>query len=392
MARPPRHRSRRQIAVLIDTSISWGRGIIVGIHSYARRHADWRIFVEARGHRDPVEVPPGWKGAGIIARVGDPETARSLQALSLPVVNVSALQLPGPQFPRVAMDVEAAGEMAVKYFLERGFRHFAYLSLLGLECVTRQHRAFAGAVQAAGCHCAELGIEVNLRTQSPTQNLPIKKLTAWLKALPKPVAILTWNGGREVIDCCHDAGLLVPEEVALLSGSNDELLCEVCDIPISAIQQPVEQIGMEAAALLDGMMQRRKPVRSPAAIAPVSVISRRSTDTLAISDRSVAAALSFIRDNAHRALRVSEVAAKIGVSRRVLERRFDAQLQRSPAEYIRHSHLERAKTFLTQTDRPLSDIAEASGVSSQQYLASLMRREVGMSPHNYRLHTRPGFR
>ena len=120
---------------------------------------------------------------------------------------------------------------------------------------------------------------------------------------------------------------------------------------------------------------------------------RRFTRPIQTSTSSVPGpALGFIRDNAHRSLRVSEVAAKVGVSRRVLERRFDAQLQRSPAEYIRRSHLERAKSFLTQTDRPLSDIAEASGFSSQQYLASLMRRDMGMSPQTYRRYNRSGLR
>ncbi len=379
------------IAVLVDTSTSWGRGIIGGIATYARQHTAWRLFADARGRNDPIELPPNWAGDGIIARVGDPAVARYLRATHLPVVNVSALQLPGLPFPQVATDVEAVGRMAAAYFLERGFRHFAYLSLLGLECVTRQHRAFAAAARAAGCTCAELGIEISRQTQSPGWSQSREDLTRWLQDLPKPVAILTWNGGQEVIDQCRKVGLMVPEEVALLSGSEDDLLCELCDIPISAVQQPVEQIGHEAAALLDRLLQGQKPAAQVIRLAPHAVISRRSTDTLAISDYHVSAALSFIRDNAHRPVRVPEVAAKVGVSRRVLERRFVEQLRRSPADYIRRSHLDLAKDLLTRTDRSLSSIAEACGFSSQQYLASILRQDTGMSPQSYRRQVRSKF-
>lgn len=388
----PTPNTKRRVAVLLETSTGWGRGIIAGIYSHARQHPAWRIFVEARGRGDPVELPRNWKGDGVIARVGDLSTAAYLRAQAIPVVNVSALHLPGPQFPRVATDVEAVGQMAVRYFLERGYRHFGYLSLLGLECVIRQRRAFTDAARAAGCDCGELGVEVSLLTQSPDWDLRIEQLSAWLKALPKPVAVLTWNGGREVIDGCQQAGLAVPEDVALLSGSEDELLCQVSDIPISSVRQPVEQIGLKAAAVLDALIDGKRPRKKPIWIAPLEVITRQSTNTLALSDRSVAAALTFIRENASKAIRVSDVAAQVGVSRRVLERRFTEHLHRSPAEYIRRSHLDCAKLLLAQTDQPISMVAEASGFPSQQYLTQILRRDSGMSPLKYRRYARAGFR
>jgi DNA-binding LacI/PurR family transcriptional regulator len=67
------------------------------------------------------------------------------------VVNVSAIHLPGaPEFPRVNTDVADTAQMAADYFLERGFRNFAYLSLRGLEYAARQQHAFVAAVEKAG--------------------------------------------------------------------------------------------------------------------------------------------------------------------------------------------------------------------------------------------------
>ena len=99
-----------------------------------------------------------FRAAGVIARVSNAELAGQLAATRLPVVNVSAMHVPEETFPRVATDVEAAGRMAAEYYRERGFSHFADLSLLEQEYVGRQRAAFAAAVSAAGHTCAEFSV------------------------------------------------------------------------------------------------------------------------------------------------------------------------------------------------------------------------------------------
>ena len=215
----------KRIAVLVDTASTWGRGIITGIQNYARKHGGWHLFVETRGMEEHVSLPRGWQGDGVIARVGNARLAEHLKSFGIPVVNVSGIELEGVDFPRVSNDVEEVGRLAVNYFLERGFRHFAYLSLRGLEYVARQRDAYIEAVKKAGHPCWPHGVKVHHGFQSPDWNLKIDQLARWIQSLPKPVAILTWAGGREVIMACHQAGIRVPQEVALLTGSEDELLC-----------------------------------------------------------------------------------------------------------------------------------------------------------------------
>ena len=159
--------------------------------------------------------------------------------------------------------------------MERGFKHFAYLSLRGLDYVARQREAFQASVAKAGYDCAVRGVKVHDRFQSPDWNLKVENLAEWLKSLPKPVAILTWSGGREVIHACQQAGLRVPQEVALLSGSEDELLCECSPVPISGVQAACQKIGYEAADMLrrlmggdqwDALPQWRHPERLAACV------------------------------------------------------------------------------------------------------------------------------
>jgi LacI family transcriptional regulator len=377
------------VAVLVDTSTSWGRRVHQGIHSYDRQHGAWQLFVEARGLEERLRVPAGWKGDGVIARVSNSAMAQELKELGLPVVNVSGINVPGATFPSVTTDLVASAQMAARHFLERGFRHFAYFSLMGLSYVAVHQQAFADAVTQAEGDFESFSVRPRSGAE-PDWNLDLARLGSWLKSLSKPVGVFTWNpsSAREIIYACQQAGLLVPEEVAVLSSTDDELLCDLVHIPISAILVSAEQIGHRAAELLHALMRGEEAPLQPIQIPPRSVVTRQSTDTLAIRDPAMAKALSFIRQNASAPIQVSEVARQAGVSRRVLERRFRQALGRAPAEEIRRLHLERAKQLLADTDMPIPEVAEAAGFGSPEYLAYVLRKDLRRSPRAYRKETR----
>lgn len=341
--------------------------------------------MEGRSTREAEATLDGWAGDGVIARVSSAAVAERLAALKVPVVNVSAIQVPEAVFPRVATDVEAAGQMAAEYFLRRGFRSFGYVSVIGQDYVARQRKAFAAALAEVGHAVAELSL-------TGPDGLKARELEAWrrgtlegwLKERPKPVAVFGWSGGSDVVEACRATGLAMPEEVAMLSGSNDDVLCEVCDVPISAVRQPAEQIGAEAAGLLARLMNGAAEPRAARWIAPTEIVTRRSTDTLAVDDAALVAALRYIRENAARAAGVEDVAAAAGVSRRVLERRFAERLGTSPAEHLRRERMARAQALLTGTSLPVPAVAEAAGFGSPEYLAQCFREEHGVSPLRYR--------
>lgn len=380
---PPR------VAVLVDTSTSWGRRIHLGVHNYERQHGPWQMFVEARGLEEPLRVPPGWTGDGVIARVGTVAMARELEALGLPVVNVSGIELEGVRFPRVSTDLVASAELAARHFLDRGFQHFAYFSLRGLAYVAEHQAAFQEAVTRSGGDFASFEVRP-VTGAEPDWNLDLAQLGGWLRRLPKPVAILAWNpsSGRELVYACQVAGLLVPEDVAVLSGTDDDLLCEVLQVPISAVLVAAEQIGFQAAAVLDSRLRGRAAPRKPFQLAPTSIVTRRSTDTLALRDRALIRALQFIRDRGAAPLGVGEVATAAGVSRRVLERRFADILGRSPAAEIRRVRLARARQLLEQTELAIPEVAEAAGFGSPEYMAQVFHAELHCTPRRYRKQAR----
>ena len=374
-----------RVAVLVETATSWGRQVVSGILNYDREHAPWHLFIEPRGMDEFLSVPPGWRGDGVIARLGHPRMLAELRELNCPLVNVSGIRIPGDGFPRVTTDLRASGRLAAEYFLERGYRHCGYFSLLGLDYVAAHQKAFSATLKTAGSTCAIYSVQP-CHGAEPNWNLNLAHLADWLRGLPKPVGILSWNasGSREILYAAKEAGLLVPEEVAVLSGTDDELFCQAAQTPLSGIRPPAEQIGYQAAVMLDRMMHGTPVPRRPLLLPPLGITSRQSTDTLAIQDPTLRRAVRFIRANATRNLRVSEVVRHAGLSRRMLEVKFAAQLQRSPAQVIRRAHLEHARKLLEQTDIPMPDVAEASGFGSPERLAVVFRKELGQSPLRYR--------
>lgn len=378
------------VAVLVDTATGWGRRLVRGIINYGRARDAWYLWIKSAGQETPLWLPPGWRGDGIIARVGTRAAARHVAAAHVPVVNISAIEIPGADFPRVATDLLAAGRLAAEHLLDAGFKHFAYYGLEGRSYVERHYQGFAQAVSAVCAACPFYGTTfeagAGARTAWQTRQ---QGLFRWLKKLPKPVAIVTWTTeqGREVIHACRRAGLLVPEQVAVLAGDNDELLCEACVPSLSGIALSSERIGFEAATLLDRMMHGARPPKRPVLIAPTGVLARQSTDTLAVDDPDLARAVAFIRGHATDPIQVSDVLREVPVSRRWLERRFQEVLGRGPAAEIRRVRLQRARFLLAETDMPVPQVAESAGFGSREYLAAAMKLQTGLSPRQYRRST-----
>src|SRR5581483_911015 len=126
--------------------------------------------------------------------------------------------------------------------------------------------------------------------------------------------------------------------------------CDLSDPPLSSVVPNTEQIGYRAAALLDQMMNGQKVPSGPQFIEPVGVVTRRSTEVLAVEDRQIAAAARFIREYACKAIDVGDVVRAVALSRSTLERRFSKFMGHSPKEEILRVRLNRAKHLLATTD------------------------------------------
>jgi LacI family transcriptional regulator len=153
-------------------------------------------------------------------------------------------------------------------------------------------------------------------------------LEQWLVSLPKPIGVMACNDirGQQVLNLCRRLDLAVPEEVAIIGVDNDEILCELSDPPLTSVAPDTLRIGYEAAVLLDRMMKGDNPPAKPVHIPPREIVTRRSTEVLALDDRQLAVGLRFIRDHAFDPITINEAAKVASMCRRVFERRFAAKM------------------------------------------------------------------
>ena len=76
--------SRRQIALLVETSLGSGREILRGIAQFARDYANWEIFHAARGLEDSVpDWLKAWDGDGVIARIQNQVMMQALKNVGM---------------------------------------------------------------------------------------------------------------------------------------------------------------------------------------------------------------------------------------------------------------------------------------------------------------------
>jgi LacI family transcriptional regulator len=379
------------VAVLVDTSTGWGRRMIRGVVGYSRKHGPWHLRVEPRGRTEHLSLPGEWPGDGIIARITTPLMHQTLRRLEVPIVNVSAIEIEGCDCPRVTSDFAASARLMTDHFLDRGFHHFAYAGPLQYAYVRRHLEAVQQALRSAK-KTGEIAT-FDYRFQSVANRgwaVQDRKLSHWLVEQPKPLAVIGWAtvAAAHVLDACRNVGLAVPDDVAVLSSDEDTLLNEATVPPMSGLLVASHQIGFRAAAMLDALMQGGDAPSTCEQIPPIEIVTRGSTETFAIEDPELLRAVVFIRRNAYRPLTVEEVAYAVPLARRSLERKFRDHFGRTPLEEISRLRLARAKELLVQTDKSIAEVAEACGYRTPEYLATLFRKAMGITPLKFRTATR----
>jgi LacI family transcriptional regulator len=387
-------RSPPRVALLVESSRGYGRGVLRGIAEYARSHGPWLLCYEPRG---PAHSPPAWLGEwacdGIIASVETRQIAQAIRDLQVPAVDIRGLRI-DPDLPFVGTEEAVVARLAVDHFLERGFRRFAYCGCTATGQGNDRARCFAGLVAQAGFACAIAQPPEGTgacEEHDPPGLLDRPAGIRWLRSLPKPVALLACNDvcGQQVLVTCREAGLAVPAEVAVLGVDDDDVVCELAEPRLSSVVPDTQRIGYEAAALLGRLMAGQRPAAT-LLVPPRGLAARGSTDVLAVPDPELATALAFIRRHACEGITVEDVLKAVPLSRRALERRFADHFRRSPKGEILRVQLEQVKQLLADTDLSLAQIAARTGFRHAEYLSVVFKEKTGQTPSRFRAAQRRG--
>ena len=365
----------RRILVILDFTVTLGRKIFHGVSTYAQSHGPWELVL---GSSAVLEGAGAGRFEGAIAHLGSPETVGLIERIGLPVVNTSNLRL-DLTVPRVASDDAAVGQLAAEYFLNRGFQRFAYVGFCGHGYSMLRQMGFAQRLMEAGYEAQVYSLSGKV---SGTKQVA--------KALRPATALLSCNDrcARSVLDACMQVGLKVPEDVAIMGVDNDEIMCEGFQPRLSSVELSTRLIGFRAAQWLEAMLAGETTLAAShgqqVLLPPEGIVTRQSTDHLAVDDPVVADAVRFIAERIKEGVDVHRVARAVHVSRRALERRFHRALGRGPGCEIRRIQIDRTKALLSGTDLTMTEVADAAGFSSAKQLSETFTREVGLAPTAYR--------
>ena len=372
--------SAPRVLVVLGTEAAWSRGILRGFMEAAHER-DWTLL-----HYHPSMnlnwLADEWTpAAAVIGPELGPLAIARLASAALVSVTVDRS---ADGIASVCLDEESIAALALEHLLGTGLRDVTTFRFDESPFAVARERAFVAQARAAGAAVAA-GWGSEDYAPSERHERPAA-MVAWLRALPKPCGVFTCTDGwgRTVARYAREAGLSVPEDLALVGCDNDVLECELISPPLSSVMIPWREVGRNAATLVRLALANQPIAKRRVVVSPIAVTARRSSDVLAVDDPVVASAVTWIRAHADRRLTVTMVARAVGGGRQRLERRFRRALDRTIQEEIRRAHVEAAKRWLETTRAGMAEVAKRSGFTTAALLNVAFRREFGMPPGAYR--------
>jgi LacI family transcriptional regulator, galactose operon repressor len=381
---PARGRSKRKVLIAITIA---QEAYYHGIVRYAREH-DWHLVT------DMVytgRVPVGWQGDGILTILGyRRDLVDFIRSARVPTVAITMVNHE-VSLPRVEGDNRRIGQLAAQHFLERGYRHFAWAPFLNDVMNDERLGGFAGALAKRGYECLGLPRAHSLAGRVWQEDWADRRrrLVRELAALPRPAAVFAYNDcvAADVIDACRDAGLRVPEEIAVLGVDDDPTVCDCAPVPLSSVRHDLEGMAYAAAALLDGLMSGRKPRRAGRVlrVPPQGIVTRASTDMRAVSDVKVAIALRCLSERSHDPrFSVQDVVEACGLSRRQLERSLRRETGSTIHTELTLLRLDHARRRLAESDDTVTQVGRDAGFARPATFFRTFKKVVGITPKKFR--------
>ena len=286
-------------------------------------------------------------------------------------------RLPQGRFASVSIDNREIGKLAAEHLMSLGkFSSFAFVPPQKSEAWDRERAdGFRKRLSASKLQCEIFSHSVSLQD--------------WLRALPKPAAIMAACDytAVEVMTECTRAALRIPQDVSIIGVDDDELLCEFTRPSLTSIRLGHFKSGLMAARALNGLFQgghsaSRRP--RAALCSGAVVIKRESTHFLTPALHLVRTATAYIKANVCKEIGVADVVSHLGVSRRLADLRFKEYSGKTIHEAIVETKLNELSVRLLSSNRAINDVAAALGFNDLSYLGRLFRRRYGMTMSEWR--------
>ena len=374
----------KKVLIIIDTSRLTGRDLLRGAERYISSFARWEVHT----------LDPNYLTGHFSQEVRRLDLGKFDGFLICYTQNISSIltnkkpkivhYTPKERMPGTSLIVTSSsriGELAANYFMSLGFKNYAYCGFKNIIWSDLRRTSYYQTLSQNGFD----NVQNFMDTPSRKKDINQKRLTSWLKKLPKPIAIFACNDDRAVyiLEACKSSNINVPEEVAVLGVDNDDLVCNLSSPPLSSIALNFKNAGFQAAKHLDQLMKGNTE-NVVVDVDPIEIITRRSTDIFAVEDTELIAAMVFIRNHYHNPIQVSDVVKAVSISRRELEYRFKFEFKKTIQDEINRLRVEYIKRKLINSREPIYKIAGTLEFTDPEHFSRYFKNLTGMSPSSFR--------
>ena len=382
---------KAKILVILPSDKFLHRQILEGVLAYGHERGPWQFHFETGDrYEQGLEKVSRWGCNGIIAMVRDLSQLQKMLKTRVPAVFLNPPQsgkrtdAPPKWATFVSRDQEDVGKTAAEYFIERGYREFAFVGTPRQTAwCMRRLNGFRGRLAKEGLACAVFPGAPETDCDDFGRESP--HIAKWLKSLKPGTALYASRDRRAVqmLNLCSDLGISVPDDLAVLGTDNDEVLCESVTPSLSSISLDGRNAGMLCAKLLDMHIRGRK-VEPLVDLAFPGVVTRQSTDATLVPDAFIAKALAIVRRDLSNSHTIADIAKELKVSRRTLETKANLVLGTTLKNEINRIRLNEAVRLISNTDLSIQAVAERCGFCCASHLNTRFKTAFGHSPSVFR--------
>jgi LacI family transcriptional regulator len=360
------------------------RGIVGGVRRFAEEAGDWWWTLDPYALRAPTGRYDGLILHGPLFGFGD-ERGRGRRRLfrGAPVVSVDWSHS-HVRMHRARENRYTGARLAARHLEERGYRQFACLSFANEQRGVQERHWFNRELSVRGKVAEDHRVDPRFAQHAKSWTQAVRALRGWVSSLAPPVGIYAASPAlaRLAAEAAERAGLHVPEELGIVAGDDDPVLCEAPP-GLSSLHFDYPEVGYRAARLLDRLMRSEHRAPSAPLVEP-ALVPRRSTDRLGVDDPLVARALWLIDDRRTEGITPRSVAELLGLSQRGLSERFRKAGRATPEHEIARARIKHAKLLLVEGQATMRMTAWESGFGSYGAMLRAFHRHEGTTPSAWR--------
>ena len=378
-----------RLILLTDFTESFSYHLLKGVLAYSKSHEPWVVcrmppsYKKSHGIEGVLKWAKAWQADAIIGTFNNDDNVELFRQNGIIVV-AQDYKSRFATIPNITGNYRKTGRMAAEFFINKGFRHFAFYGYRDTVWSQERCEGFYEYIVEYG-----FGNHFYSYQEQSLDDLwfyEAPPLLTWLKSLPQPTALMACddNQGNRITEICKANNIRIPDRIAILGVDNDDIICNLSDPPLSSISQNIARGGFEAAELIDCLLNDEESTYKDVVIQPVNIINRHSTDFYPTTDSVIHDALKYIHRNIATDISVSDIVKQVPLSRRLLEMRFKQVTQQSIHKYIFNLRMERFAQLLLTSDAPITEVAEQVGINNLKNLSRQFKALKNVTPYEYR--------